>query len=219
MIGKRLFFAHAGTSISQVYTLDGFDSETIGGATTYSLYTNGETLELVGTSSGYVVLSHYAKTDWSSTVATTITGTVSNPTKGTMAVDTIKWRRNGKFAQIGLNFQQTAAGAGAGSGSYLILLPGSLTADTTQVELNTSTDATIAHGIGILPHTVIAGNTGATNTVTGGATSMYDSTHFRVHGLSAGTSAFIWSSSSYALTNTTVTMVGYFYVPISGWNP
>lgn len=76
-------------------------------------------------------------TDWVSE-ATTIGGTTTAPTKGTMARDNIYSRRVGDSLECRIDFYQTAAGAN-GSGAYLFHLPtsyGTLTIDNTKVAFN-----------------------------------------------------------------------------------
>lgn len=58
--GKVLQILHNGTSLTQVYTLDGNSSETIAGTTTYALYTNGEKLRIVSDGANWQVLDHRA---------------------------------------------------------------------------------------------------------------------------------------------------------------
>jgi len=74
-------------------------------------------------------------TDWQSYVAT-ITGTTTNPTKGTVVQDKMYWRRVGDSIELRYEFKQTAAGT-AGSGTYQFALPSGYTIDTTKVD-NTS---------------------------------------------------------------------------------
>jgi hypothetical protein len=62
--GNVFRFIHNGTSFSQVYTLDGFGAETIGGSATYPLYSNGETLSIISDGSNYLVLDHKSDTPW-----------------------------------------------------------------------------------------------------------------------------------------------------------
>lgn len=213
--GKVLTIKHNGTSLSQVYTIDGNGSETIGGATTYLLYTNGETLKIVSDGTNWQILDHTTSTDWASNTTMTITGTTSNPTKGTINTDYITWRRSGNMAEISFNYRQTAAGS-AGSGNYQVAMPTNMTIDTTRIQTYTGTDATVAFGFRL--NSSVTGNTNTTNGSMGGAYA-YSSSLLCVN-FDVGSGGFaIWGSSGVSLSNTTVNMIGWIRVPISGWNP
>jgi hypothetical protein len=124
--GRELIFTHAGTNLTQVYTLDGFNSEEIGGDTTYPLYTNGETLKIVSDGVKWIVLSHFAETDWISAGTLVIGATTTAPTKGTVLLDTVRYKRNGVFTRVRYQFYQSVAGT-AGTGTYLPELPAGIT--------------------------------------------------------------------------------------------
>lgn len=119
--GRIFEFYHNGTSLSQVYTLDGFGSETIDGATTYALYTNGEFLRIVSDGSNWLAVEHRSATPWASyTPAFTGLGTPTGVS--------IFWRRQGDTVHVNGKFvvgTTTAAFASIG-------LPGASTVDTTK---------------------------------------------------------------------------------------
>jgi hypothetical protein len=75
--------------------------------------------------------------DWK-TFTMSITGSSSNPTKGTVLQDTAYWRRVGDSMQIRYNYEQTGAGA-AGSGDYIFNLPAGYSIDSTKIVSSTST--------------------------------------------------------------------------------
>ncbi len=60
--GKRYKYIHAGTSLSQVYTLATTSGQTIGGVASgaYSLYTNGEVLEIESDGANWIIINHFA---------------------------------------------------------------------------------------------------------------------------------------------------------------
>lgn len=69
--GNIYTFIHNGTSLSQVYTLDGFGSETINGATTVPLHTNGQTYQIISNGSNWLRLrshTHMALTSFDPTL-------------------------------------------------------------------------------------------------------------------------------------------------------
>ena len=213
--GKEFTFLHEGTSLTQVYTFNTTSSQTIGGIASgvYKLYTNGEKLKIVSDGANWKITNHVAMT---ATVTTTltITGTTSNPTKGTMTTDEIAWYRNGAFAFFHLKYIATTGG-GAGSGNYLFLLPNSLTIDTTLTGADTGTSS-LSNGLAVVNGTLFGqANTGSVSAL---YPQVHDSTHVKFGGLIGGALNY-WGSGGVALSNSNVQMNGWFSVPISGWQP
>lgn len=68
--------------------------------------------------------------EWQS-YSMTITGTTSNPTKGTISLDQARYRRVGDSMEIHYDYRQTAAGS-AGSGTYYFSLPSGFTIDNSK---------------------------------------------------------------------------------------
>ena len=62
LTGKRLRFRHSGTSISQVYTLDGNLTETINGSTTLTMSRAGEVVEIISDGSNWFTLNQWEST-------------------------------------------------------------------------------------------------------------------------------------------------------------
>lgn len=64
--GKVLTLIHAGTSLSQVYTLNTTSGQTIGGLASgvYKLTTNGEKLEIYSDGTNWQIKNHVTDTDW-----------------------------------------------------------------------------------------------------------------------------------------------------------
>lgn len=126
--GQEISLLHAGTSLSQVYTLATLNSQTIGGIAggSYALYTNGESLRLLSDGSNWLIVSHYATTAWadfpSVAAGTLITGTTTNPTFGTISSNKAMWKREGQDYLLRWDFRQTTAGT-AGSGFYVFNIP------------------------------------------------------------------------------------------------
>lgn len=213
--GQGFYFEHQGTSLTQLYTFNTTSAQTIGGVASgsYVLYTSGEVLYLVSDGANWLIAEHIATTDWSSQTTITVTGTTTNPTKGTTSVDKIMWMRQGKFMRVRMNYKQTSAGT-AGSGDYLYLIPGSQTVDTT----SETTDSTV-YGSGAFATTGMLGCSYFTNnsTVATGGVILSDSTHFKLAG--TGGSTGVHSSGLLALSNATESMSADFWVPISGWQP
>lgn len=127
---QRIVLKRTDNTLANVVSLVG----TVDGATDWKFHTISETyhLQYNTTLSTWRIVSHYANTDWVSATALTVTGESSNPTKGTVGIDTFKWRRQGSAIQFLYKFYQSAnAGAAAGSGNYIFALPSGLTVNTT----------------------------------------------------------------------------------------
>jgi hypothetical protein len=154
-------------------------------------------------------------TDWT-TYTMTITGSGSNPTKGTPSVDIARWRRVGDSAEIQYTYAQ-AAGGTAGSGAYLFSLPSGLTLDT--IKATVTTNASGAAGTNL-------GTANAANTTSGAPTQAaspgfvvaYNSTNLAmvVTNSTAITNSFV-GSAHYALSAAAYLSFNAS-VPIAGWS-
>lgn len=133
--GRIVTILHGGTSLTDVYTIKGNGAELVDGANTYLLYTTRERVTFICNGTVWVMLDHYAKTEWFNAGVMTITGTGSNPTKPTTPdLDTVYWRREGNQVFLRYVLQvSSAAGSAAGGGNYLFALPAGITLDTTVI--------------------------------------------------------------------------------------
>ena len=160
-------------------------------------------------------------TDWSNYGTISITGTTTNPTKGTIVVDEHYWRRDGEFIHGRIKYQQSGGSPAAGSGDYLFAIanPDTLKIDDAKVTMYTTLES--------------SGNWDATEW--GGACSWtqqagfspligmavpYDNTHFRC-GI---TSLAVANYMSSAATNggywgANLHMTAEYRFPIKGWEP
>jgi hypothetical protein len=131
--GRRITLIHAGTSLSQVYTLATASGQTIGGIASgsYALYTNGEVLKLVSDGTNWLIEDHKTTTAWT-TYSLPVTGTSGNPTLGTGGATLAQWRRVGDSMDIIYSHYQTGAGAAGTNTLYLFGLPTSATANTSK---------------------------------------------------------------------------------------
>lgn len=214
--GQIFKFVHGGTSLTQVYTLDGFGAETIGGFTTYGLYTANETLEIMSDGSNYLVMSHRAQTAWLDSGVITITATTSAPTKGSVqSFDKFWWRRDQDKLLGRYEFRQTnATSSAAGTGDYLFLaVPASTTIDTTVLTAYTTVEGSgqfyISNNFGI-GHLSDATNTIAPHVV------VFDTTTVRLIGTGDDTEGAI-GSGFYPVTSTNYSLTANFVLPITGW--
>lgn len=147
-------------------------------------------------------------TDWTS-FSMTITGTSSNPTKGTVT-ETAYSRRNGDSLEIQYSLIQTVAGTN-GSGTYLFLLPSSLAIDTTKLPVSTDPNNTDCGFASVTANANVSNATGVVNA--------YDSTHLSLATLNVGGGgvASAIGSGSFGLNNGTMKYTFFARVPISGW--
>ncbi len=218
--GQVLTLIHAGTSLTQIYTLNSTGGQSIGGLISgaYALATNGETIQLISDNSAWIQLDHLASTGETSAGTIGITGTSVNPTKGTTTtVDRVIWSRRGKFARIYYEYSQSNTGT-AGTGDYLFALPANITADTTLLTLSTTTASLSARQFptqGVF----------VSNAAGGGGQAqlwpaMYDSTHFRLVG-AIGTTLVVFASGTTNgnLSVANLSIGGWIEIPISGWQP
>lgn len=210
--GKRYKFIHAGTSLTQVYTLATTSGQTIGGVASgsYALYTNGEVLEIESDGANWIILGRITDTGWVDAGACTITATTTNPTKaGTTVVDKIKWKRVGDSAFFEIAQKWTGAGT-AGSGGYEWNLPANMTADPTISSNSLATVAEIAASLCGHSFIIVDGSTQA---------------NYMVHTCTT-TKVGIWApgtgrigSGLLPLTNSGIGYGLNFRLKIAGWRP
>lgn len=224
--GKMIAIQHAGSSLVQVYQLNCQSGQTIGGVASgsYSLYTNSELLILASNgTTDWQIVSHKTDMPWQSggTIASSITGSTSNPSFGTLSQDYYKWMRHGSRMLFYFCIQQTAAGSGAGSGTYLVPIPSNASIDTNVVTANTTVNLvqTAAAAKSILPASgwgLNSGNTCLCAPVAGA----WDSSHIRIAGMLPATGGTgDWGSGFLASNLTTLTMAIWVEIPILGWQP
>jgi len=220
--GQQIVIQHAGTSLSQVYTLNTTSSQTIGGIASgsYALYTNGEVLSLVSDGANWQIMNHKAETDWSASVACTIAATTTNPTKGNSpTVDSFRWRRKGTDLHGRIYFKNsTATGSAAGSGDYKFqAVPTNASIDTTKCQANSTTSGwaaayTNAFAVGSC-------NVGDGTNEGPGSVVVYDSTYVRMFQLVTGVNAGAIGSGGFPLSSAAVFYALDYVVPITGWQP
>lgn len=214
--GQVMTLEHLGTSLTQVYTLNTTSGQTIGGIASgsYALYTNQEVLTIYSDGSNWQIEHHQARTGITSGTAT-ITGTTTNPTKGTMTTDLFTWYRDGRYAHCNYRYIATTAGA-AGSGVYLVTPINSLTIDTAFQNVDSGT-STLSIGLSLIEGAAIYGQAN-TASVTVGGVYAHSSTAIKFGGLVGGAINY-WGSAGNPLSGTNVQMNAWFTLPIVGWQP
>lgn len=211
--GKRYKFLHAGTSLSQVYTLATTSSQTIGGIAggSYALYTVGECLEIESDGANWIIVNHYA-----TTAPTSFTPSVGGTTGfGTVSSAAGMWHRKGDilFGEGSWVNGTTATATGA------VALPGSLTFNTAKISTS---------GNNVTQHGPTAGFYRTSDTATGARNGYLifasaTSTSNMYFSVLEGIAGVDHSIPSQAI-GTNVTGSGQkvefnFMVPISGWQP
>lgn len=149
---------------------------------------------------------------WIDGGVSTVYGASSNPTKGTVSYDKVRYRRMGDSMMIRWEFKGTTGGS-EGSGAYILGIPGGYTLDTNSIS-NTATDLG-AQTLG----TFYARST--TPTIYTGAVQYYDAGGGKkglvAEGIPEGSgSATQWSGSSIGVTGSTALSI-FAVVPIAEW--
>jgi hypothetical protein len=223
--GQVLEIVHGGTSLTQVYTLATTSSQTIGGIAggSYALYTNQEVLKLVSDGADWIIVNHFAQTDFTSVSTINMRATTTAPTKGTATIirDKILWRRVGAAAHVRMHYHHTTQGtASTGSGDYILDLPTGLVIDTAKVDVYTTAEGSgVWLGNGSLLGSFVGSNT---SSVIHGMVVPYDSDGVRMFGgfaASGSQGPTAIGSGAGGLGQANVSMGLDFMVPISGWQP
>lgn len=219
--GKILVIKHSGTSLTQVYTLNTTGGQTIGGVTSgaYALYTNGETLTIQSDGSNWVILGHLTSTEWVSAGAITFGAVTTAPTKGTVSVDRLLWRREGDSADLKYEYYQTnATGAAAGSGGYFLTLPTNMTADSNKCSIVAPTLA--LDEISSIRSYIGQGYLGNLGSASGDLLGfLYSTTQIWARAGDWYNTANVWGSGYYPLNGGSYSLGFIATVPISGWRP
>lgn len=219
--GRTLTYVHGGTSLTQVYTLDGNASETIDGATTVALYTNAEAVSIRSTGSAWVVVDHRWSSAWVDAGVMTVSATTLAPTKSdNPTVDKVLWRRDGSDMIARYTFVASGTtNAAAGTGDYKFALPGSVSAATTGISLYTTL---VGNAAAARPTNVIGtALTGVAGSIGVQIASLYDANYFRIMGNnnSGGVNGALCATCNANPTAASVSWHAEVRVPISGWLP
>lgn len=209
--GAVLRIQKTDSSLSNIITISRAGSDTIEGDTTTTLNTQYEEVTLVadGTSTWYILDRNIDQT-WQ-TYSLSITGSVSNPTKGTVAIDQALWRRIGDSIEIIYTFKQTSAGS-AGSGNYLFSIPSGMTMDTSKITVGNGDGSVV--GPGYFSNASDARNAASWNILV----FAFDSSHIGLALPANNTNQFTnIQSGDGDLSNTNLYYFFRATLPISGW--
>jgi hypothetical protein len=145
-----------------------------------------------------------------------ISATTTAPTRGTTAIDSTYVERKGSYAYITWAMQQTSAGT-AGSGTYLLNVPGGFAIDTTIT--GTTSTAANASSSKEASRVVGVGYIGLDSSSNGPIFCyVYNSTQIACMADAVFTTASYWGSSLYSLSNAAVGLSVTVKVPIIGWS-
>jgi hypothetical protein len=220
--GKRYKFIHAGTNLSQKYTLATTGGQTIGGIASgsYLLCTTGEILVVESDDANWLIVSRQTGAYFSAGT-TIVTGATSNPTKGTITTDSMYVQRRGKMARLIIRYNQTAVGGAAGSGAYLWALPTGMLFDST-VPTTGSTIPTIAGAetAGSIPaHVTMRDGTTGPTAAREYVTLAYSTSQFYMALAQIGGIAFYTMGSSAFPLNAAISFTAVLEFPVSDWQP
>ena len=142
-----------------------------------------------------------------------IGATTTAPTPNGSAIQTAYWRRVGQNMEIVYTFSQTAGGA-AGSGTYLIPLPGSYLMDTNIITVDSGS-------IGVLGTVLGSGRTANTQnpaaaTAADGHVVAHDASNLKIVASVGGNTLDVWSSTRQQLSGASYASFTVT-VPIQGW--
>jgi len=144
----------------------------------------------------------------------TITGTTSDPTKGTIIRDKVRWHRDGRHMVVSFEYEHNAGSPAAGSGSYLLEVPNSSVIDTTGILANTNGELLSTTGSGLVSNTT----TGIDDASRLAVFQVYDSTNFYVFLKAPSDTMTVWGSVTLSMSSATIVFSGNnIRVPILGW--
>lgn len=144
--GKKIKLIHAGTSLTQKYTVATQGGATIGGVASGSfvLCTKGEILGLIDNGTNWVIIERNTNMLCVDLGPMSIDADVTAPTKGTASIDKVLLSRDGEFAQVDYLFNTTGSGGSDGSGEYIFGFPTGILADTSLIPAYTA--SALSHG-------------------------------------------------------------------------
>jgi hypothetical protein len=135
-----------------------------------------------------------------------ITGSVSNPVKGTLIIDQGYWRRVGDSVEIRYQYDQTGAGS-AGSGTYQFNLPSGITIDLTKFNAaQNNQDLNFGSGVTLW--------TGGNATHVSAIAGVISNSGFSLQATSYGP----FGSSNGSLSNAAVRIGIDAMFPVTGWS-
>jgi len=216
---KKLVIKKTDSSLTNIITIDGNASETIDGALTRKLVTEGESITLASDGSNIYIVDRNLPAIIN-TFTSVLNGSSVNPAKpsaGNITVDQAVWIRERNGMRIHWTYKHTSAGT-AGTGDYIFILPSSQTIDSGAATIHATYGSVLGNGI-------INSNTDfKSNYTQHGNWKAYQSTGIAFwynSTLSANNFGDIWRSGGTAqvsMDSTNVMVVMTAWVPITGWD-
>jgi hypothetical protein len=200
----------------------GTSSQLVGGLSDYQMWTPEERSQFIANTSDTSWHLALHNTDMVPINAGTITltGSTTPPTKGTTTTDFLKLGRKGNKALLQVSYVQVTSGTD-GSGAYEVNLPYSLTADTTEVPVNSS----VVFPTAVAPGTLMGSFWGQNNSnMFWSVPVLHTSTKIIFVGSGNAAGQLVWgtgSSATFALSTcgSSCSFGGWIQVPILNWNP
>ena len=154
---------------------------------------------------------------WRNAGAVTITGSTTNPTKGTVTIDEFWYKRTGPNLEFIYNYRHTSAGT-IGSGDYIYTLP-SVTGCTIDTNITRTNVVIGANGATDNSSVGVAGAGSASIAAGTGYVSIYSTTQFRLAIYSTSPPSTIQTTGSglYGLNNTNIMYTARGSIPCSNW--
>lgn len=206
-LGEVVEFKKTDSSFNQIsVTGTGFSS---------FLSTQDDTLQVISNGTTWEKKSRSYKSELGNLGSITLTGSITNPTKGTTTVDRIIGSRIGNKIRLKYEYAHGAAGT-AGSGGYTVSIPSGLTIDTTKIPASAtfvvaslSGQASANCGFGFFGQN--SSNHGAARPY------VFDSTKIAAELEVSATSVDYWKSTYYAFNVANFGFSMTVEVPILNW--
>lgn len=192
------------TAASKLYTLDAGGTVKIAGRTRYLVLTHTNVVLLMFDGTDWQPLVLNLDSPWVTVGNVSITGTGSNPSKGTTSVDTIRCCRSGKNCIAHMAYRQSGAGS-SGTGAYLFSIPH--TADTASVP---SADTNFGNA------TVGSASAEGPGGSAGGSALLVDSTHVVIYSGSSASNGPVGSTLQ-AMGNAGQNYSYHITYPVTNW--
>lgn len=201
------------TAASKQYRLDAGAGVKIAGRTRYLVLMHTNVALFISDGTDWQPLVLCLDTPWISWANPAITGTTTNPGKGTYERDVMPWCRRGSACDFHYQFRQTGAGSD-GSGTYRVGLP--FSANTSIIpttdglsESSTSMDAWAASIIG-------AGTLSNNSTMSFANAQLSTASTFAVQRVNDAARTR-WGSDNYSLGGTTIRIGVRGSYPVTDW--
>lgn len=188
-------------SADKFYKLDAGAGVLICGRTRYLTLTHTNVVLLIYDGTAWQPLVLNLDSPWATQTTITITGSITNPTKGTTSIDEVQWCRRGSNVHVRWRYLQSTAGT-AGSGDYFIDMPTGITIDT-GVHATITTAGALGEYYSIAPYAV-PGSFGGIDSGSSARANVlsvlpYSTTQVRV--VFDGPSVDYWRSNHYSLAS------------------